>query len=146
MVLITIQGPGGHWVNLSEDDLVESFVRSDGPGGQNVNKVSTAVQLRFNAAGCTGLSPSIRSRLLALAGSRATQEGEIVILAREHRTREANRVAALERLKALIQQAMVVPKKRRPTRPTLASKRRRLEGKQHRSGIKKNRSGRIDID
>ena len=112
-------------------------VRASGPGGQNVNKVSTAIQLRFDVAHSPSLPADVRQRLLALAGSRVTQDGVLIITSREHRTQEANRAEALARLNELIARAEVVPKKRRPSRPTLGSKLRRLTEKSQRSSAKK---------
>lgn len=126
-------------IALNDDEIEESFIRSSGPGGQNVNKTSTGVQLRFNAAASPGLTDYVRTRLLALAGSRATADGVIIITATKHRSQLANREEALARLVALIRQAMVRPKYRRPTRPSKASKERRLEGKKQRGDVKKNR-------
>ena len=115
---------------IDERDLDEQFVRASGPGGQNVNKVSTAVQLRFRAAVCQALNPAIRSRLFKLAGSRATAAGEIIIIAQRFRTQSQNRADARARLAALILDASVPPKMRRATKPTAGSKKRRLESKQ----------------
>jgi ribosome-associated protein len=119
---------------IPESDLSFSFVRGTGPGGQNVNKVSTTAQLRFNLAGTTLLNDAARARLRALAGHRLVgeSEGEILIVARNHRTQEGNRREALERLQELVARALQPPKPRRPTRPTRASKERRIAGKLHR--------------
>jgi ribosome-associated protein len=123
-------------IQLDERELEESFIRASGPGGQNVNKVSTAVQLRFDARQSPALPDDVRARLLKLAGRRLTQEGVIVITAQEFRSQDRNRTAAREILFELIRRATVVPVKRRATRPTLGSKERRLESKTRRSGIK----------
>lgn len=128
-------------VVLDETELVESFVRASGPGGQNVNKLSTAVQLRFDVRSSPSLPDDVRERLERLAGRRLTTEGVIVITAQRFRTQERNRDDARERLFELIRQAAVRPEIRRPTRPTLASKKRRLEGKARRSAIKSLRGG-----
>jgi ribosome-associated protein len=123
-------------ISIDESELEESFVRASGPGGQNVNKLSTAVQLRFNVRGSPSLPDEVRARLERLAGRRLTKDGVIVIVAQRHRTQERNREDALERLLELIRQATIRPVLRRPTKPTRASKLRRLEGKKRRSNIK----------
>jgi ribosome-associated protein len=115
--------------SIDEADLRETFIRASGPGGQNVNKVSTAVELRYDARGAATLPDDVRERLMRLAGSRLTLEGVIVILAQRFRTQERNRADALERLTALVRQAAERPKKRIATRPTLGSKTRRLTAK-----------------
>ena len=125
---------------IHEDELQERFVRASGPGGQNVNKVSTAVELRFDAAASPSLPEDVRRRLLKLAGSRATDQGVIVLVAQRFRTQEANRRDAVARLVGLIGRAAEAPKARTRTRPTLASKIRRLEHKSRRGEIKAGRS------
>ena len=123
-------------ISLADDEVTEQFVRSPGPGGQNVNKLATAVQLRFDAHGSRSLPEEVRERLLELAGTRATKHGEILISAHRFRTRERNREDALERLVSLIRRAAVAEKPRRPTKPSAASKQRRLEEKRRRSQVK----------
>lgn len=121
---------------LDENELIESFVRASGPGGQNVNKLATAVELRFDVRNAPGLDEDIKIRLEKLAGRRLTLDGVIVIFAQKHRTQEMNRTDARERLFELIRQAAKRPILRRPTKPTLASKKRRVESKIKRAGIK----------
>ena len=133
-------------ISLDESELEESFVRSSGPGGQNVNKLSTAVQLRFDVRRSLSLPNDVAIRLMKLAGSRLTNDGVIVILAQRHRTQERNRADARERLVELIREAATPPKPRRATKPTKASKQRRLESKKHRSGVKNLRQGRPGLD
>jgi len=130
-------------ISLGDDELQESFVRASGPGGQNVNKVATAVQLRFDAAASPSLPEAVKERLRRLAGRRMTVEGIIVITANRFRTQERNRADALARLIELIGQATHAPRPRRPTRPTFASKQRRLEAKKRRSARKSLRGERF---
>ena len=124
-------------IHLAEDELTFAFTRSSGPGGQNVNKVATAVQLRFDAAGSPSLPEHVRKRLARLAGRRISNDGILIIEARRFRTRERNRQDALERLVALIRKAARPEKVRRPTRPTKASREARLEEKKRRGKVKK---------
>ena len=127
-------------IELDEREIQEDFVRASGPGGQNVNKVSSAVQLRFDVAHSPSLPQPVRDRLLVLAGRRVTQDGVLIIEAERYRSQRRNRDDALERLLALIREACEVETPRRPTRPTLASKKRRLESKQRRGETKKLRT------
>ncbi len=132
-------------LRLAGSELEERFIAAAGPGGQNVNKVATAVQLRFDALHSPALTPAIRSRLAVLAGRRMTAEGILVIAANRHRTQERNRADARERLADLIRAAIVAPVYRVKTRPTLGSKRRRLDAKTARGTIKRDR-GRPDAE
>jgi ribosome-associated protein len=127
-------------VNIPESDYSLSFVRGTGPGGQNVNKVATAAQLRFDLAGTSLLDERAKLRLRALAGHRLIDSGEILIMARNHRTQEGNRREALSRLQELIARALVVPKTRRATRPTRAARERRIEAKLHQQRNKRLRA------
>ena len=129
-------------ISLDEDELSETFVLASGPGGQNVNKVSSAVQLRFDLARSPSLTDDVRVRVLALAGKRVTKDGVLVIVARSHRTQERNRADARRRLFDLIARAATPPKPRRATKPTRASRERRLESKAKRAKLKQGR-GRV---
>ncbi len=136
-----------HRISIDEKEIDESFVRSSGPGGQNVNKVETAVQLRFDARRSPSLPDDVSVRLQKLAGSRLTLDGVIVITAQAHRSQERNRAEALAKLVELIREAAKPPPpKRRATRPTLGSKERRLEGKAKRSVVKGLRGSKPGFD
>jgi ribosome-associated protein len=123
-------------IAIDESEIAESFIRASGPGGQNVNKLATAVQLRFDVRHSPSLAGDVRARLERLAGRRLTRDGVLVITAQSHRTQERNRADALDRLIELVRAAAVRPVPRRPTRPTKASRVRRLESKKRRGGIK----------
>jgi ribosome-associated protein len=129
-----------HGIMLGEHELHEQFVHASGPGGQNVNKVATAVRLRFNVLRTTALPEYVRTRLVALAGTRMTTGGELIIVAQRFRTQARNRADARDRLVALIRAAARRPKPRKKTQPTVAAKQRRIDGKRHRSHVKRMRS------
>ncbi len=132
-------------ISIPEDEIEESFVRSSGPGGQNVNKLSTAVQLRFDVRRSPSLPNDVAIRLMRIAGKRLTKDGVLVLIAQNARTQERNRAEARERLIELIKEASVKPVPRRATKPTKASKTRRLEGKKLRSSVKDMR-GKVRTD
>jgi ribosome-associated protein len=133
-----IKGPG---FIIPESELGERFIRAPGPGGQNVNKVSSCVQLTFDLTASPSLAEPVKLRLAALLGSRLSKEGVLLLTASRFRTRERNRADARERLAALVARAITPPKKRRPTKVPKTSKKKRLESKKHRSRMKARRSG-----
>jgi ribosome-associated protein len=123
-------------ISINEREVEESFVRASGPGGQNVNKLATAVQLRFNVRTSPSLPEDVRARLEPLGGARITRDGVLVITAQRYRTQGRNRQDALARLIDLIRRAAIAPRRRRPTRPSKAARERRVEAKKHRAGLK----------
>jgi ribosome-associated protein len=133
-------------ISIDEREIEESFVRASGPGGQNVNKLATAVQLRFDVRGSPSLPAEVRARLERLAGTRMTRDGVLIIIAQRHRTQARNREDALERLIDLVRRAAVAPRLRRPTRPTAAARKRRVEAKKHRAGVKRLRRAKPTLD
>ena len=143
MATIVQVAPG---VAIPEAEIEERFIQSGGPGGQNVNKVATAVQLRFDLTGSPSLPPEVRRRLLRIAGRRVTADGALVINARRFRTQEANRRDARARLAALVAQALAEPRARRATRPTRAARERRLQDKARRAAVKRRRTQPGDDD
>ena len=140
MIAITSQ------IQFDETELVFAFVRSSGPGGQNVNKVASACEMRFDARQSPSLPADVAVRLMRKAGSKLTKDGVIVIFADRFRTQEANRQDAIDRLVAMLKEVAVPPKRRIATKPTFASKQKRLEGKTIRANVKKTRSSRPNDD
>jgi ribosome-associated protein len=133
-------------ISLDEREIDESFVRASGPGGQNVNKVATAVQLRFDVRRSPSLPEEVRVRLERLAGARLTRDGVLVIIAQRHRSQASNRADALDRLVELVRRAAIAPRPRRPTKPSKAARERRIESKKRRAGVKKLRGAAPSFD
>ena len=133
-----------HRISLDDNEIEESFIRASGPGGQHVNKTESAVQLRFDVAKSPNIPDEVKARLVRLAGSRMTADGVLILVGDSYRSQLRNREDVRERLIDLIREAAIPPTPRRPTKPTLGSKRRRLEAKGQRSAIKRLRSGKSD--
>jgi ribosome-associated protein len=133
-------------IEIQESEFEEQFIRASGPGGQNVNKLSSAVQLRFDVRRSPSLPDDVRRRLERLAGRRLTREGVLVITAQRHRTQERNREDARERLVNLVRQAAVAPVPRRPTKPSKAVRERRIESKKHRGSLKRERRSKLSFE
>ncbi|MBX3455472.1 alternative ribosome rescue aminoacyl-tRNA hydrolase ArfB [Ferrovibrio sp.] len=133
-------------IHLADSEIQLSFIRASGPGGQNVNKLSSAVQLRFDVANSPSLPEAVKARLIPLAGQRLTNDGVLVITAQTQRSQERNKAEAIERLVALIRAAAKPPVPRRPTKPTKGSKQRRMDGKARRGAVKSLRSSKPGLD
>jgi len=133
-------------IKIDEGELHYGFIRASGPGGQNVNKVATAVQLRFDIRNSPSLNPDVRERLIRLAGSRVTEEGVLIIEAKQYRTQEQNRYDALQRFILLVQQALIKPKPRKLTRPSVSARARRVSAKRQHGDLKRLRSADPEAD